>query len=249
MIDGVALSGGAARGLLHLGVLRALDEAGESPRVVVGCSMGALVGAFYALTGSSWDAEELARDMGRKVNPFKYREIEDYLSELFGDTRIEDLPVKFGAVAVWVPREKTGWLPHRERVVPFTRGSLYTAVRASIGLPGLFPPIGWKGGFLVDGGILDPVPAWLARKLGAKVLLTVDLPPMRRKPAHAWFTLATAPWGYRVHKARRAARGCSDYYLAFRIGVPATAYHLGEHLARIGWRKTRELLNWLRDGR
>ncbi len=245
MIDGVALSGGAARGLLHLGVLRALDEAGAKLRVVVGCSMGALVGSFYALEGSSWGAERLARDMAKKVNPFKYREIEEYLWEVFGETKIEDLPVKFGAVAVWVPKEKTGWLPHKERVVPFTKGLLYDAVRASIGLPGLFPPIRWKGGFLIDGGVLDPVPAWLARQLGAKKLLTVDLPPMRRKPSHWWFTLMTFPWGYQVHKARRLARGVSDYYLAFRLGMSSTAYHLGEHLARLGWRKTRELLKWI----
>ena len=244
MVDGVALSGGAARGLLHLGVLRALDEAGAQIKVVVGCSMGALVGAFYALRGSSWGAEELVRDMSKKVNPFKYREIEDYLREVFGEVKIEELGVKYGSVAVWVPKEKTGWLPHRERVVPFTKGLLYDAVRASIGLPGLFPPIRWKGGYLVDGGILDPVPAWLARRLGARKLLTVDLPPMRRTPGQAWFTLFTFPWGYRVHKARRLARGVSDYYLAFRLGMSSTAYNLGERVARIGWRKTRELLSW-----
>lgn len=174
---GLALGGGAARGWAHIGVIRALAEIGIKPDIVAGTSIGALVGAAYA--GEQLDALE------RWVTGLNWKDIPGYLdlSLLSGgfiqgekllelargwmkDLPIEALPRRFGMVATELDTGREIW---------FREGPLFTGVRASMGLPGLFAPVKVEGRWLVDGGLTNPVPVSLCRAMGAEVVIAVNL--------------------------------------------------------------------------
>lgn len=173
---GLALGGGSARGWAHIGVLRALEEAGVKPDLVCGTSIGALVGAAYA-AGELDRLETWVRDMSvgevlrfldisLSTGLLKGERLTQYLRDNFSDRSIESMPMPFGAVATALSTGAEIWL--RE-------GSTVDAVRASIALPGIFKPIASDGDFLVDGGLVNPVPVSLARAMGADVVIAVDL--------------------------------------------------------------------------
>lgn len=172
----LVLGAGAARGLAHIGVLKSLAQAGIKPDLVVGCSAGALVGAFYAAGVTPWQIEEVALRA-------KESELADYIATgkrgmLNGDAlwrfvddglrgaRIERLRTRFATVATD--------LRNGEPVV-FDEGPVADAVRASCSMPGVFVPMEWNGRELVDGGLVSPVPVKLARRLGADVVIAVDV--------------------------------------------------------------------------
>ena len=174
---GLALGGGSARGWAHIGVIRALEEAGLAPTVVAGCSIGAVVGACYA-AGRLDRLETFARSLtrGRVVrlvdprlpgsgliagNRLRRRLLTD-----LGDSRIETLRIAFGCVAT---EFGTG------AEIALTEGPLVEAVRASYAIPGLFPPVDIAGRFFMDGTLVNPVPVALARALGADVVVCVNL--------------------------------------------------------------------------
>jgi len=156
----LVLGSGGARGLAHIGVIHWLDEHDYDIRSISGCSIGALVGGVYAC-GKLEVYEEWVRaitklDIARlldvswgKTGLIQGERIIDALTELVGDQRIEDLPVKFTAVASDILREKEVWIKS---------GSLFDAIRASISLPLFFTPYELNGAKLLDGGILNPVP-------------------------------------------------------------------------------------------
>lgn len=173
---GLALGGGSARGWAHIGVLRALEESGVRPDLVCGTSIGALVGAAYAV-GELDRLENWVRSMGvgdvlrfldfrLSTGLLKGERLTQYLRDNFSDLPIEDMPVPFAAVATALSTGAEVWL--RE-------GSIVDAVRASIALPGIFTPIMSEGRVLVDGGLVNPVPVSLARAMGADVVIAVDL--------------------------------------------------------------------------
>ena len=173
---GLALGSGSARGWAHIGVLRALAEAGLKPDIVAGASVGAIVGAAYA-AGELDRFEEWVRrlsaravwsfmDFGLGGGILKGEKLVAFFRNHFTDPSIESLPLRFGAVATALHTGDEVWL--RE-------GSVADAVRASFALPGLFTPV-WQGErLLVDGGLVNPVPVSLARALGAEIVIAVDL--------------------------------------------------------------------------
>jgi NTE family protein len=174
---GIALGGGAALGLAHIGVLRVLERAGLAPGVVSGTSMGAVVGAAYA-AGKLDLLEALAREVNwRRVlrltdfqlggsGVLEGRAIERELRRHFGEQRIEDLPIPFAAVATDLGTG-AAWTA--------TAGDLVTAVRASISLPAVFAPVRVGGHLLVDGGLVANVPVAATRALGADIVVGVDV--------------------------------------------------------------------------
>ena len=173
---GLALGSGSARGWAHIGVLRALMEAGIRPDVVCGASVGAIVGAAYA-AGELDRFEAWVRTLDRrKVISFmdfrlsggvlKGEKLVAFLRDHFDDRPIEALPTPFAAVATALHTGDEVWL---------RSGSVADAVRASFALPGLFTPVWREGRLLVDGGLVNPVPVSLARALGADVVIAVDL--------------------------------------------------------------------------
>lgn len=173
---GIALGSGSARGWAHIGVLRALQAAGIEPDVVCGTSIGAFVGAAYA----SGDLDKLEAWVGglsrRDVLGFfdvslaggliKGARLLDFASTSFLDNTFADLDRSFACVATDLATGREIWL--RE-------GSVAAAVRASIALPGLFSPQLLDERFLVDGGLVNPVPVSLCRALDAEIVIAVDL--------------------------------------------------------------------------
>lgn len=174
---GIALGGGAARGWSHIGMLRVLMREGIVPDVVAGTSIGAVVGGCYA-AGKLDDLEAFARSLTRRrviglldfslsasglIAGEKLRQL---LQEDFGAGRIEDLPIRFGAIATEIMTGHEIWL---------TRGRLLDAVSASYALPGIMNPVRIGNRLLVDGTLVNPVPVTAARALGADVVLCVNL--------------------------------------------------------------------------
>jgi NTE family protein len=173
---GIALGAGSARGWAHIGVLRALDEAGIRPEIVCGSSIGALVGAVYAdddldamekwVKGLSWRNVLGFFDISFSGGFIKGAKLTRFLEENFLEKKIDELPRNFAAVATDFQSGREIWL--RE-------GRVAEAVRASIALPGLFTPVEHDGRLLVDGGLVNPVPVSLCRALGADFVIAVDL--------------------------------------------------------------------------
>jgi NTE family protein len=172
---GLALSGGVAKGLAHIGVAKALLELGTPIDAVAGTSAGSLVGALIAAAMDPAEMEVIARntrwrDVARPVLPrlglFDGGRLEDLLIKVLGDRLIENLSLPFAAVAADL---RTG-----EEVV-LRSGSLARAVRASCSVPGFFTPVEMDGRLLVDGGVINNVPVGVARSLGADFVIAVDL--------------------------------------------------------------------------
>jgi len=175
---GLVLSSGGARGTAHIGVLKVLEENGIVPGVIAGSSMGAQVGGAYAAgvaidemeahwRSSSW--KRVAKTLFPTIPWSGWssgREVTRFLRDLFGDRRIEDLPIPYAAVATDL---ETG------EAFPITSGPLAQAIRASLSVPGLFVPAWFEGRLLIDGGVTNPLPVDVARSLGADVVIAVDV--------------------------------------------------------------------------
>jgi NTE family protein len=174
---GVALGSGSARGWAHIGVLNGLAAAGIAPDVVCGTSIGALVGAAY-VTGELERLERWVRSINRldilrlmDLRPGRGgfvagARVFEQLRSAESDKNIEDLEIPYAAVATDFETGREVWL--RE-------GSLLDAVRASISLPGVFVPARLGDRWLVDGGLVNPVPVSVCRALGADVVIAVNL--------------------------------------------------------------------------
>ena len=174
---GLALGGGAARGFAHIGILRTLLANGIVPDIVVGTSIGAVVGGSYAC-GHLDTLEEWARGLVPR-NIFSYLDIRlngsgliggdklaAQLDAAIGKIRIEDLPLKFAAVSTEVKTGHEIWLTH---------GRLTDAMRASYALPGIFAPMLIGNRWLVDGALVNPVPVSAARALGAEIVIACNV--------------------------------------------------------------------------
>src|ERR1700712_5869589 len=176
-VIGLALGGGAARGFAHIGISNTLAAQGTVPDIVVGTSMGGVVGGAYA-AGRLDRLEAWARNLQPR-NVLSYLDIRLNGSGLIGGTklaaeiestlgeyRIEDLPMKFATVATEVRTGHEIWLTH---------GSMVDAMRASYALPGIFAPVLIGDRWLVDGALVNPVPVSTARALGAEIVIAANL--------------------------------------------------------------------------
>ncbi len=174
---GLALGAGAARGWSHIGVILELESQGLMPDIVVGTSIGAVVGGCYV--AERLDAlESFARGLSKKsvfnlmdlsfsgVGLLGGGRLKTRLDqELIGKT-IESLPRKFAAVATEVSTGHEIWL---------SKGDLVQAIRASYALPGIFEPVRVGGRWLFDGALVNPVPVTVCRALGAEMVIAVNL--------------------------------------------------------------------------
>ena len=173
---GLALGGGSARGWAHVGVIRALEQAGIRPDLVCGTSVGSLVGAAYAageldrferwLLGLRMKDVVGFMDVSLSGGMLKGERVMEFFRRNFVDRPIEELAMPFAAVATALHTGAEIWLRD---------GSTVEAVRASIAMPGLFTPVLRDGMTLVDGGLVNPVPVSLARAMGADFVIAVDL--------------------------------------------------------------------------
>jgi NTE family protein len=186
---GLALGGGAARGLAHIGVLEALEKEGIPVDMIAGTSAGAAVGALYAQGNTAARIKELALDTGwrRLVSLIDLAlprsgfiegtRIKNLLKSIIGDISFSELKIPLSCVATDI---SSG-----EEVV-INDGSVLEGVRASISVPVIFTAVKWRDRYLVDGGLVNPVPVSTVRKMGADFVIAVNvIPPMgvRLQPA------------------------------------------------------------------
>jgi NTE family protein len=175
----LVLGGGAARGFAHVGVIRALEQEKIPVDLVVGTSVGSLIGAIYAHDGNSFELEWTAFSLEKEdlfdyglLNAFtgmgaaKGEKLEAFVKTKVPVANIEGLKIPFVAVATDLNRGS--------RVVLDT-GSVGRAVRASSAIPGVFQPVEHQGRLLVDGGVIDNVPVSVARGKGADIVIAVDV--------------------------------------------------------------------------
>jgi NTE family protein len=173
---GLALSGGAARGFAHLGVLKVLADHNIPVDYVSGTSAGSIAGAAFA---SGMSVEQII-EMGREMSWFRMTKLAystkgilsnaamgEFFRKNFPFDNFEDLPIPFAAVATDL---ETG-----EEVVLKEKGDLITAIQASCAIPGIFMPIFVDGRMLIDGGVVAAVPTKAVQKLGAEIVIAVDV--------------------------------------------------------------------------
>jgi NTE family protein len=177
---GLALSGGAARGLAHVGVLDVFQKEGIPIDIIAGTSVGAIMGAVYASGQETDKMIEQALDTHWKRIPMidpsfpktgfiKGRKIKNLLSSfLGGNIRFSDLKIPFVCVATDID---TG-----EEVI-INSGSVPEALRASISIPGIFTVVKREGRYLVDGGLTTPVPVNVVKQMGADIIIAVNVNP------------------------------------------------------------------------
>lgn len=174
---GLALGGGAARGFAHVGVIQVLEEAGIRPTLVAGTSAGSLVAAIYASGKSGTQLQHVAETMDESAiadwslqifsrGALRGEALARYVNTQVNSRQIEVMPLPLGIVATDL---NTGL------DMLFQRGDTGTAVRASSSVPGVFQPVRISGRDYVDGGLVSPVPVRAARKMGAELVIAVDI--------------------------------------------------------------------------
>lgn len=175
-VIGVALGSGSARGWAHIGILQGLEEIGVRPQVVAGTSIGALVGAVY-VSGqldefAEWVQTLSARDVFSLMDftlsggVVKGERLFGFFEERHKNPEIESLEQRYVSVATEMKSGREVWI---------TKGSILPAARASCALPGVFPPVKFEGRWMLDGGLVNPVPVSACRALGADVVIAVNL--------------------------------------------------------------------------
>lgn len=182
-VIGIAFGSGGARGWSHIGAILALNKLGIEPAVVTGTSIGAVAAAVCAC-----DSVDKVIDFSKKLTPleaalllgeFRIPHKGGFLSgshamkivsKFVPNINIESLGMRYGAVATDV---------YTEEAIELTSGSLKDAIRASISIPGVFTPHKIGSRYLVDGGILNPIPIDLARKLGATKVIAINVTPIK----------------------------------------------------------------------
>lgn len=179
---GLALGGGGARGLAHIGVLKAFEEENVPVHAMAGTSVGALIGSLYAAGITTGQMEHMTQEIGwssltnySRLTLFRLimteeklstKNMEVYLRKHIGDTRFDQLRIPFSCIATDI---QTG-----EKVV-FRDGQVALAARASATIPGMFEPVVFRHRYLVDGGLSSNIPTDLVAHLGADVIVAVDV--------------------------------------------------------------------------
>lgn len=193
MIVGLALGGGAVRGLAHIGILKVLKKHQIPIDFIVGTSMGGAIGGLIAagidveeieefvLTTPSYRIVDIGIGKRGLVAGNKlYAMLLQFLEQKgLGDIQIEQLPIPFQAVSVDLIKGK---------VFILDKGSLSLAIRATTSVPGFFTPVKYEGKVLVDGGVLNNLPADIASNAGAEIVIAVDVEREHeeREPRNMW---------------------------------------------------------------
>ncbi|MFN2289553.1 MAG: patatin-like phospholipase family protein [Anaerolineae bacterium] len=232
---GLALGGGAARGLAHVGVIRALERAGIPIDCIAGSSVGSLVGAAYAAGFQSDRLLELAltthwRDLARLVWPHNgfvsFEPMERLLINRFGDRSFSETDIPYAAIAADLA---TG------EQVTLREGKLAPAVRASCSVPGIVTPVEIGGRILIDGGVVNNLPISAVRELGADVVVAVGLGDPAAGPPEGTWQIALRALEFLLHHAGDDP-ATADVYLA----MPLTGFSsmirtsAGERLIALG---------------
>ena len=171
---GLALGGGASRGLSHIGVIKAFEEAGIKFDFVAGTSVGSLIGAFYCAGKTSSEMIEIVKNTKEKdirtskiiFSPSKTIGLQNLIIKNIGDINIEDLPIPFAPVAVDLKTTNE---------VAFRHGNLAKAVAGSCAVPGVFAPVEFQNKLLCDGGLQNSIPSDVPKLFGCDYVVAVDV--------------------------------------------------------------------------
>ena len=182
---GIALGSGGAKGLSHIGVLKVLEGFGIKPEFISGTSIGAIIGGMYAYGIPIGEIEKIALSIDKKqqkevlsLKPtlsglISQEKIFNFYYKIFGKTKIEELSKKFVCIATDI---QTG------EEVSLNKGELAKAVVSSASIPIIFPPVKYKNKYLVDGGLVNPVPIKQLIGMGADFIIAVDVTkPLKKK--------------------------------------------------------------------
>lgn len=215
----VVLGGGGLRGFAHIGVLRALEERGMKPDIVVGTSAGALVGAAYA-SGVGLDQLEAAAaniDIASLIDwtlepggLMRGAEISHWVDRVTGGQSIEMFPTRYGAIATDLQSGKA---------VMVNSGKPGDAVRASAAVPGATVPVDYPGGRLIDGGVTSLVPVRFARAMGAHTIIAVDI-YCTGSDASTGSAVSTLKRSMHIQTCLIAEQELAEADIAIRVAVP-----------------------------
>lgn len=176
----LVLGGGGARGLTHIGVIKVLEEKGIKVDLVVGTSMGAFMGGLYSAGIKAKEMEDIALSVDKVMTAkilspslstsgfVDKKRIRKYLKQFVGELNIEQLQIRFAAIA-------TDLITGKEVIID--KGSLVEAIMASIAIPALFQPVLHNNRYLIDGGLTNPLPVSAAQKLKAERVIAVKVAP------------------------------------------------------------------------
>ena len=245
---GLALSGGAAYGYAHLGVLRVLEKYGIKPDIITGTSVGSLVGGGIA---SGFTAEEfinLALDLKwtdiasltiPKEGLVDLEKLEQYINKHFKVKKIQDTKIKFAAVV-------TDLVTAKGKIIK--EGPIAPAIRASCSIPGIFTPAVIGGNLFVDGGVIDNLPVEAAREMGADFVIAVDVLAGNRTDITTHrdvFNLLGRSWQVaimNIERFKEGKDGAADYTITPEIvGVGPFDIHKKEDLINFGERSAEKL--------
>jgi len=174
---GLALGSGGPKGLAHIGVIKILEENNIPIDFIAGSSIGALIGGFYSATKDIGQVEKIAlnanwRQLLSLIDPSLQRgliggeKIKKFVERHIGKIKFQDLKIPFSAITTDL---KTG------EIISINQGEVASAIRASISIPLVFKPVERKGRLLADGGLSLPVPVKTARRMGAELVIAVNL--------------------------------------------------------------------------
>lgn len=205
----LALGSGGARGYTHIGVVEEIRERGHDLVAIAGTSMGSVVGGLEAAGRldlfTQWVTAISQRDIWRLLDPaftgpgaIKGQRVMDRIGEMLQGVRIEDLPIPFTAVATDLTHGREVW---------FRRGSLATAIRASIGIPSIFTPVVVADRLLADGAILNPVPVDALLGFPADLTIAVSLSGRRASDSSARPVTDAADEGFFSELSGRVRQG------------------------------------------
>lgn len=181
ILVGLALGGGAALGLAHIGVIKVLEKEGIPIDVVAGSSMGALVGAFWAAGKSGTEMEAIALEAKRGLAIFTFKDLQFPLKGLISDARTMYFLRKYLGNKTFYdirfPLKIVAASLEDAKEIVIDSGSLADAVRATISIPGIYSPVKYENRFLIDGGVVDPIPISVLLKMNVRKIIAVNILP------------------------------------------------------------------------
>lgn len=188
---GLALGGGGARGIGHIGALMAFEELGVHFDYIAGTSAGSIIGALYAFGKTPEEIKEMAMSLRKKdimkgmipfIKPAKSSRIEEILNKTFGDVTVfSELKIPLKVVCTDL---KTG------KEIDFDYGNVAKVVSGSCSVPGIFSPVVYENMHLVDGGLRNNVPADIVKEMGANVVFAVDVNHLRGNGTESLSTIS-----------------------------------------------------------
>jgi NTE family protein len=253
---GLALGGGAARGLAHIGVLEALEHEGIPIDMIAGTSMGAIIGAFYAHTRDINLIKDLAIEVGKhrirfftdltipRTGILRWKWVEDRLKRVIGGVRFEDLKIPFSCVAVDID--------NGEELI-LNEGLVWDAARASATIPVALSINPWKNRYLVDGGVSNPVPVNALQQMGADFVIAVNVlhdavnvtaqEPHKKVREHNIFTIMTKTVYILSYRVIGTSLAGADVVIEPDMGgIAFTDFHRAEECIKRGALMTQKII-------